>query len=333
VKKTRRYRHHLGVWGLGLVCAACQAAPSKELMTARDVYAKARDSAAARVDPDALEDAYQALQAAEAVHEQSPGSRSERNYAYVSVRKSELAIANAREVVARQQQAQAEQAQGAKPYMEELAETRAALAAREQDLGQAVAAIIISQVQLQQLRAQRAGDGQLVVNRTGVFFDTGETELSPEARRQLDILANQLLAHPEQETVILGYADSSGDDAKNLELSKRRAEVVRDYLASRGLPAQGLRVMGLGAHHPVASNETPTGRASNRRVDIATAVEAPGERQNVKGTDADSEGDPETDEPGDAPEVEHQDPNDPDADRPETDEWQREDGDLAPELE
>lgn len=332
MKTTRRYRHHLGVWGLGLVCAACQAAPSKELLTARDVYAKARDSAAARVDPDALEDAYQALQAAEAVHEQSPGSRSERNHAYLSVRKSELAIANAREVAAREQQAQAEQARGAEPYVEELAETRAALAAREQDLGEAVAAIIISQVQLQQLRAQRGVDRPVVVSRTGVFFETGGTELSPDARRQLDIVANQLRAHPEQETVILGHADSRGDDAKNLELSKKRAEVVRGYLASRGVPAQGVRVMGLGAQHPAASNETPTGRASNRRVEIATAVEAPGERQNVGGTDADSEGDPETGEPGAAPESEAPDTDAPDAEAPESDEWEREDGELVPQL-
>jgi outer membrane protein OmpA-like peptidoglycan-associated protein len=309
------YGHHLGVCALALICAACQAsAPSKELMTARDVYAKARDSDAARVDPDALDDAYKALRAAEAVHEQSPGSKSERNYAYLSVRKSELAIAHAREVAARRQQAEAQQAQAAKPYVEELAETRAALVAREQDLGQAVAAIIISQVQLQQLRAQRAAGGQVVVSRTGVFFETGGTELSPDARRQLDILANELLAHPEQDTLIQGYADSRGDEAKNLELSEKRAEVVRDYLASRGVPVDGLRVLALGARHPAASNETPAGRASNRRVEIATAFEAPGGRQNVKGTDADSEGDPETDEP-------------------QTDEWQREDGELAPELE
>lgn len=322
---TRRYRHLLGALGLGLVCAACQAsAPSKELLTARDVYAKARDSAAARVAPAALEDAYQALQAAEAVHESSPGSRSERNYAYLSVRKSELAIANAREAAARRQQAEARRAQGAQPYVEELAETRAALAAREQDLGEAVAAIIISQVQLAQLRARRGGDGQVVVSRTGVFFDTGGTELSADARRQLDIVANELLAHPEQETVIQGYADSRGDEAKNLALSEKRAEVVRDYLAGRGVPAQGLRVIGLGARHPAASNETPTGRASNRRVEVATAVAVPGERQNVKGTDADSEGDPDTDAPeGD----------DTGAGEPETDGWEREDGELAPELE
>jgi outer membrane protein OmpA-like peptidoglycan-associated protein len=309
--------------GLGLVCAACQAStPSKELMTARDVYTKAQGSDAARVAPDALEEAGQALKAAEAAHERSPRSKTERNYAYLSVRKSELAMANAREVAARQELAEAQQAQAAGPYVEELAQTRAALAAREQDLGEALAAIIISQVQLHQLRAQRAGEGQVVVSRAGVFFDTGGTELSEEAKRQLDIVASDLLANPEQETVIQGYSDSQGDAQQNLQLSQKRAEVVRDYLASRGVPAEGLRAMGLGDRHPVASNDTPTGRASNRRVEIATAFSEPGSRQPVRGTDEDTEGDPQADEP---------ETDEPDAEDPEMEEWERESREPLPE--
>lgn len=324
MKIIRRYRSHHFALGLGL-CAACQAtAPSKELVTARDVYTKAQASDAAREEPETLKEAYQALQAAEAAHEKSPRSKTERNYAYLSARKSELAMLSAREAVAREEQARALREEGARPYAEALEETRAELAARQRDLGQAVAAIIISQAQLHQMRAQSA-NGQVVVSRTGVFFDTGKAELSAEARRQLDILATELLAHPEQETLIQGSADSRGDEEKNLALSRQRAEVVRDYLVSRGVPAEGLRAMGLGDRHPVASNETPTGRASNRRVEIATAL-ASDARENVRGTDADSEGDPETEEPG----VEDPETEDPDIDDLDNDDWQGEEPDQGP---
>lgn len=328
-------QYHLGAGALALACAACQASePSQELKTARDVYARASDGIAARVDPDSLEEAHEALRAAEAAHEESAGSRSERNYAYLAVRKSELAIANAREAAARQAQARAQQAQGARPFAEALAETRAELAARHRDLGQAVAAIIISQMQLHQLRAQSAADAQVVVSRTGVFFDPGKAELTPQARRQLDIVASELLKHPEQRTIIQGNADSRGNAEQNLELSKKRAEVVRDYLASRGVSAEALRAVGVGDRDPVASNETPDGRASNRRVEIATAL-ANDERQNVRGTDEDSEGDPEMggDDEG-APERDPETDGDaegaPKGEDPEPEEWQREELEPAP---
>jgi len=68
--------------------------------------------------------------------------------------------------------------------------------------------------------------------------------------------------------VIIGHTDSKGDPKYNVALSKRRAEAVRDYLIAGGIPANKLRVVGMGAKEPIVSNNTEAGRAQNRRVEV-----------------------------------------------------------------
>jgi outer membrane protein OmpA-like peptidoglycan-associated protein len=65
-----------------------------------------------------------------------------------------------------------------------------------------------------------------------------------------------------------GNTDSTGDTAINALLSHRRAQAIVDYLVMRGVPKNRLLARGNGASRPVASNETPQGRAQNRRTDI-----------------------------------------------------------------
>jgi outer membrane protein OmpA-like peptidoglycan-associated protein len=67
---------------------------------------------------------------------------------------------------------------------------------------------------------------------------------------------------------IEGNTDSLGDRALNQDLSERRARAIVDYLVQRGVPAQRLIARGNGAANPVAPNNTPEGRAQNRRTDI-----------------------------------------------------------------
>lgn len=74
--------------------------------------------------------------------------------------------------------------------------------------------------------------------------------------------------------VIVGHTDNTGDPQYNLDLSKRRAESVRDYLIETGTPPEKLRVVGRGEQDPVASNDTKEGRAQNRRVEIIVLGEA-----------------------------------------------------------
>jgi len=68
--------------------------------------------------------------------------------------------------------------------------------------------------------------------------------------------------------VVEGYTDSVGSDAANQKLSKDRAEAVRVYLVSKGVPSDKITSVGKGKANPVASNDTPEGRANNRRVEI-----------------------------------------------------------------
>ena len=65
-----------------------------------------------------------------------------------------------------------------------------------------------------------------------------------------------------------GFTDSRGADDMNLKLSQDRANAVKDYLVSQGVKPEKVRAMGRGEANPVASNDTPEGRANNRRVEI-----------------------------------------------------------------
>jgi outer membrane protein OmpA-like peptidoglycan-associated protein len=284
-----------GAWGvmLGAVAVACQpAAPSSELVTARRVYDQARQGATAELDPTGVEDAHTSLQAAEAVHHEAPGSNRERNQAYIAIRKSELAMMRAREASAREEQERIARAQGAEMNQALLQQAEAELEQRERELRAVLEAVAMAGAESGAMMAQEEGPVRI----TGVFFETGRDELTPVARKQLDIVATELQASPDASTVIEGFTDTRGDERQNLELSERRANAVREYLSSRGVEAERLEAVGLGESHPVASNTTPTGRETNRRVEIATGAD-PSQRQPVSGKDSDFPDDPKTREP------------------------------------
>ena len=68
--------------------------------------------------------------------------------------------------------------------------------------------------------------------------------------------------------MVEGHTDSQGSDAFNQELYQARAQSVRDYLVSRGVPNDRIKAQGLGPSRPVADNEWVEGCANNRRVEI-----------------------------------------------------------------
>ena len=70
-----------------------------------------------------------------------------------------------------------------------------------------------------------------------------------------------------------GYTDSTGSAAGNLQLSRRRAESVMQYLKSQGLRSQNFAAQGFGAANPVATNATAAGRAKNRRVEVRVSTQ------------------------------------------------------------
>jgi len=101
-----------------------------------------------------------------------------------------------------------------------------------------------------------------------VNFASASDKLLDSSYIALDQLAGLLLAHPTWHLTIEGYTDNSGNAAKNLQLSNKRALAVKVYLTRKGVAASRLDAIGYGQEHPVADNLTAKGRSVNRRVEL-----------------------------------------------------------------
>ena len=103
----------------------------------------------------------------------------------------------------------------------------------------------------------------------GIQFDPGSDRLKPESSATLKMIAEGLQGEPSIRLQIEGHTDATGNAAMNVELSRRRAEAVKAALVSRfGVPAERLTTSGVGAARPLDTNDTPAGRATNRRVEF-----------------------------------------------------------------
>jgi OmpA-OmpF porin, OOP family len=103
----------------------------------------------------------------------------------------------------------------------------------------------------------------------GIQFDVNSDALRSESKPVLQQIADALTSQPTVKVRIEGHTDSSGDAAKNLDLSKRRAAAVKDALAKQfGIAADRVTTDGFGDTKPAAGNDTPQGRAENRRVEF-----------------------------------------------------------------
>ncbi|WP_244904706.1 MULTISPECIES: TolC family outer membrane protein [Cellvibrio] len=101
------------------------------------------------------------------------------------------------------------------------------------------------------------------------LFDSGSSELKVTATAALNQLIGSIKAMKGVvQITIEGHTDSTGADALNVQLSKARAQRVRDYFVLNGLEAIPMSVDGLGSARPVADNNTDAGKAANRRVDV-----------------------------------------------------------------
>ncbi len=103
----------------------------------------------------------------------------------------------------------------------------------------------------------------------GILFDTNSDRLKPESAPALQAVAKALGTNPALNLLIEGHTDSVGNAASNLDLSKRRADAVKGVLVSQfSVDESRLTTNGLGATKPIDSNDTPQGRAQNRRVEF-----------------------------------------------------------------
>jgi outer membrane protein OmpA-like peptidoglycan-associated protein len=103
----------------------------------------------------------------------------------------------------------------------------------------------------------------------GIYFDVNKDVVKPESYGTLKDIAKILNEVPDVKVKILGHTDADGQDAANLDLSKRRAASVKAELAKTfGVNADRFETDGMGEIQPVASNDTPVNKALNRRVEF-----------------------------------------------------------------
>ena len=130
--------------------------------------------------------------------------------------------------------------------------------------------------QLNSILATRDSARGLIANMSDVLFRSGSFELLPGARERLAKVSGIILAYPSLHVSIEGHTDSVGGDEYNQSLSERRAQAVRDYFVQQGVPSNSTEAHGFGKTEPIASNDTPEGRAQNRRVELVLSGDAIG---------------------------------------------------------
>jgi outer membrane protein OmpA-like peptidoglycan-associated protein len=112
-----------------------------------------------------------------------------------------------------------------------------------------------------------------VVNLPDILFDINQATLKSEAKMVLAKLAGILLVIPDLKVTVEGHTDSTGSEEYNLDLSKRRAESVLEFLSGEGVEQARLSSEGFGMGRPIGDNSTAEGRRKNRRVEIVISEE------------------------------------------------------------
>jgi outer membrane protein OmpA-like peptidoglycan-associated protein len=103
-------------------------------------------------------------------------------------------------------------------------------------------------------------------------FTTDSADIDGTSRQVLDDVAGVLQSHPTARILVEGHTDSTGAPDTNRELSLARAESTRKYLGERGIDPSRIETAGFGATRPLASNDTPEGRAINRRTELVVTA-------------------------------------------------------------
>ena len=111
-------------------------------------------------------------------------------------------------------------------------------------------------------------DRGYVISVSGTAFPSGKATLTTDAKYVLAKVSGMLLVLPNGRMSIEGHTDSTGSDELNRGLSLARAEAVQTFLREMGVAQSRVSAKGFGADKPIAPNDTPEGRAKNRRVEI-----------------------------------------------------------------
>jgi outer membrane protein OmpA-like peptidoglycan-associated protein len=257
--------------------------PPKSLVDARTEYQSCKDGVAMQLDPTDVHEADLALQKAEAAWKDSQDPKDEHpiDLAIVAQRKAQIATAEALATKAQNdltqakadlQAALASQLQAAKGQLnqtqQQLQQTAAQAAAQKAQLADLESRLKDARDTIAKIAAVKDDSRGMVITLQGeVLFTTGKSDLKPAAMAKLDQIADALRGK-EQPMVVFGYTDNVGTYDNNMQLSQKRAQAVRDYLVTKGIPNDLITAQGKGPDNPVAENTSIDGRAQNRRVEI-----------------------------------------------------------------
>jgi outer membrane protein OmpA-like peptidoglycan-associated protein len=279
----------------------------QELHSARDAVAAAEKSKAPEVAPVRLEEAKQALARAETAFTEREKDEEIATLSYIAQRKAELAVAAANSIVAKQQVDQAEkdkmvlQQQALSSTQQQLSDAQRALEAQqrraEEDPRRLDEAAKQGKAEVERVRAELEKErlareaaeksaasalaslaeiakvkeeqrGVVITLSGAVLFATGKHELLPIARDKLNDVARALKDQGYKRIVVEGHTDSRGSASQNEALSLRRAQEVRSHLITQGIESGKIEAEGHGSRRAIADNNSPEGRANNRRVEI-----------------------------------------------------------------
>lgn len=122
--------------------------------------------------------------------------------------------------------------------------------------------------QVPDAKVERVGEGIVVEFSSNILFAFDRSELSSEARSNLDKLVTVLETYPDTDIELQGHTDNKGSKAYNQTLSENRASTVSGYLAQKGISKERMTIKGFGLTMPKYDNDTEEGRAQNRRVEF-----------------------------------------------------------------
>jgi outer membrane protein OmpA-like peptidoglycan-associated protein len=258
---------------------AAQTAEDARIITYRKIVAEERAAIEAS-ERDAQARAEQADTQAKLDQERRVAAEADRQAAEQQRSQAEAAANQAQVAAAQaaQEKAAADAARAAALQQQQAAEAeteRARLAAQNAENEKTELRERLRQ-QLNLILETRETARGLIVNISDVLFDFNKYTLKPGAREKMAKVSGILLAYPGLKIQLEGHTDSVGSDEYNQKLSEERAEAVRAYLVSQGVPGETVKAVGFGKSRPVADNSTAEGRQQNRRVEMVVSGDAIG---------------------------------------------------------
>ena len=254
MKRTK----YLLAGAIAAVLVGCATTPKHidELETARAVVPQVESSPRAGVAATNISEARKSLDTANRLAEKGGKLEDVKYHAFIATRNAE--IANEKILTA---QARDEIDKGTAERQAVLVQSREREAQMAQNHAQAL------EQELAQMKAKKTDRG-MVLTLGDVLFDTGKSTLKAGAYSTIERLANVLKEDQNRKVTIEGHTDSVGSDELNQQLSEARANAVRTALVERGVTDSQITAVGKGESFPVASNDNPSGRQQNRRVEL-----------------------------------------------------------------